>query len=278
MKTKEYYYGKKVRVKNNGCRIKGCLEKGTEGILMESSMNNYDYNFIINGCEIGFHKNEFDIYLELIEDNMENKKIIGYKLKDEKFLKSVGWIAHPEDGEFSTIFYETKTLYLGNSVDRLREAGVLDLWFEPVYEQQFKVGDYVLLSNNARGWGALSEEVENQILQITKIDLLDRKDDGGRYYFGKLTTVGKEIVRLATEEEIDKVNNVIIEANSGVYKLEVKNDYVKFGCQEIRKSELEAIKTTLLVSKRLIDHYNLLEAVRNNEVNVELIDKILNKL
>lgn len=66
----------------------------------------------------------------------------------------------------------------------------------------YKVGDWVLLSNDAWGWGSPMENINNKIFQITRIDIKDMEEEGGRYYFGKEMTVGKCIVRLATPSEI----------------------------------------------------------------------------
>jgi len=137
---------------------------------------------------------EFKQYF-LKQDNME-KKLIGYKLIKLEYsdaaLKILGTI-------WGTPMY---LVTVSSCIENLRSAGVLDLWFEPVYENRFKVGDYVLLSNNAYGWGSLAENVNNKMLQITKIDLKDQSDVGGRYYFGRYQTVGQEIVRKATPEEV----------------------------------------------------------------------------
>lgn len=69
-------------------------------------------------------------------------------------------------------------------------------------ETRFEVGDWILTTNNAHGWGARREDVCNKILQITKIDLEDLTPFGGRISFDKIITVGKEIERKALPHEI----------------------------------------------------------------------------
>ena len=53
-------------------------------------------------------------------------KIIGYKLIKHEYQNAAHFIAQIK---FDDIVYEPKF------INRLEKAGVLDLWFEPVYEQ-----------------------------------------------------------------------------------------------------------------------------------------------
>lgn len=73
-----------------------------------------------------------------------------------------------------------------------------------------KIGDWVLLSNNAYGWGACKEDSNNLIVFINKIDYDDVSEEKGRIYFKNkkgitVTTVGKEVVRKALPHEIPPV-------------------------------------------------------------------------
>lgn len=140
---------------------------------------------------------QFKKYI-LKQDNME-KKLIGYKLIKPEMYKVSSIILY---GNTSGSEQLKEVVISKSNIILLKKAEVLDLWFEPVYEEEFKVGDWVLLSNNANGWGSLSENVNNKILQITKINSSDKPERGGRYFFGSGITVGQEIVRKATPEEI----------------------------------------------------------------------------
>jgi len=66
----------------------------------------------------------------------------------------------------------------------------------------YEVGDWILTSNNANGWGNGAKEVNNKILQITEIYSEDYGEYGGTYCFGAIKTVGREIVRKALSHEI----------------------------------------------------------------------------
>lgn len=134
------------------------------------------------------------------------REIIGYKLTKPEYreaaIKISGYAA-------ASISFEEWMSTSGPNTgfpSNLRNAGVLDLWFEPIYEEdKLKAGDWVVLSNGAHGWGA-GREVNNQTVKIDKIDFKERPAEGGRVYFTfdgiKCTTVYQEVKRLATEDEI----------------------------------------------------------------------------
>jgi len=70
--------------------------------------------------------------------------------------------------------------------------------------KEYEVGEWVLLSGTAWGWGSPPEDVNNKILKITEIDKRWHSNNGGKYFFDGAATVGKEIVRRATRDEINK--------------------------------------------------------------------------
>lgn len=104
--------------------------------------------------------------------------------------------------------------------------------WEPVCENDYNIGDWVLTSDNAWGYGNLSEDICNKILQITEIK-------NKRFYFNKLQTDIREIVRKATPKEIENaqsievfmaVDFIVIVKNNRVYHKRDNcdiTDYVK---------------------------------------------------
>jgi len=190
----------------------------------------------------------------LKSNDVNDKKVVGYKLTKPEYKNAVKQLLNEQwfDDNFDNNFKKHGWNF-GNSsnehidennhvtVKDLKQAGVLDLWFEPVYELQYKVDDWVLLSSNAGGYGARPCEISNKILQITKINLDDRPECGGRYYFGDdIRTVGKEIVRKATPEEIKQAirpKSPVITINN--YEAEYFDTHVKFGCVRIDKRDID---------------------------------------
>lgn len=169
------------------------------------------------------------IIVKFNEIDFMEKKIIGYRLTKKEMYKVASYILH---GNSAGSGYLDDVMPV-NRVDELREAGVLDLWFEPVYEEEsFKAGDYVVVENSdnlqigCRGcpegvWKITSSEYTNG---------LSEKSMG----FNVKTTSGiwrisDKGVRKATPEEIAKAKYPDITIKG--YKAEFKDNYVKFGCQ-----------------------------------------------
>lgn len=82
------------------------------------------------------------------------KEIIGYKLKKnfEYCKESAQEIAFPGSGQAFNKGHPLECYlekpYWGKYKDRLEKAGILDLWFEPIYEEvkpKFKIGDKVVV-------------------------------------------------------------------------------------------------------------------------------------
>jgi len=125
---------------------------------------------------------------------MPEKKIIGYKLTKPEYkeaaLKITNTIANWEN---SLSNYDINIQQKGY-INRLTEAGVLDIWFEPVYKAQFKVGDWVIGWHSDLGgfatkaWQIGGMEGENNI-----VDIFPRNTD---------FSTTENHIRLATPEEI----------------------------------------------------------------------------
>ena len=201
-----------------------------------------------------------------IENFMENKKIIGYKLIKPEYTKAVcaieGYICFGEnirDGH--VIFLENRE----EGFKKLQDAKVLDLWFEAMYEKEFKVGDWVLTSEKANGWGSSPAEINNKILKIKKIDKSERLEYGGKYYFDNLRTIGQEILRKATEEEIEKAKSEIVKmfsSNKGEFEIEVKDGkaYYRPENKHLPKEWIKVIINSygnILIQKNVINPYNV---------------------
>lgn len=107
-------------------------------------------HFIFENASWSFNNedNELEITFEQFKQkylNMEEKKIIGYKLTKPEYNDVAIKIAKIENPSWSG-FKENNFLksnekcrdYLGY-VENLKKAGVLDLWFEAVYEEEVQL-------------------------------------------------------------------------------------------------------------------------------------------
>lgn len=171
-----------------------------------------------NYTEITFE--QFKTHVLKSEEKME-KKIIGYKLIKPEYQ----------------IFYEKLTgtrnlerladslgdlLWVDQAVKVMKEAGVLDLWFEPVYEEKFKIGDWVIVDHNDWKYGT-----------VQLINTNNKAEYKCNKWSWDKNSIYGEVTRLATPEEIKATQTPDIKINS--YKAEFFENYVKFGCAEISK-------------------------------------------
>lgn len=177
---------------------------------------------------------EFKRYV--LKENMEEREIIGYKLVKPEFRDAVKaivgevWFNEYWDNNLKSRgvhFTRSNILYTEYSLaveNKLYHAGVLDLWFEPVYEEKFKVGDWVI------GWFQKTDNNYHNIAwEIGEID--------GKYVYPKkgngIHNTRISSIRKATEEEIRKAKYPDISIIG--YKAEFFDTYVSFGCQSYKR-------------------------------------------
>ncbi len=168
----------------------------------------------------------------MIKEEVMEKEIIGYKLKDdcEKYKQAALSICNTvANWKNSQMFYDIKASQTGY-ISKLAVAGVLDLWFEPVYKDKFKIGDWIIDGND-------EESEAGKITSITEIFYCINDSNPKTWSFNKITPG----LRLATPEEIEnsKYPNIIING----YKGKFFNEYVKFGCAKIHKNIFTDLNT-----------------------------------
>ena len=181
-----------------------------------------------NGFLLGNHTNsevrkeytlitleQFEKYV-LKEEQME-KQIVGYKLIKPEYegaLKNIQpqWNKkiHEEKGYNvainSGVYYDFK------------KAGVLDLWFEPVYEEEFKVGDWVTVTEvEGSGWLSYCSQ---KTFELKK----SPTHYCGGIYWGVNEGGLHAKFRKATPEEIKAAQKQIIKmysSNKGEFEIEI---------------------------------------------------------
>ena len=161
----------------------------------------------------------------------EEKEIIGYKLRENfKYFESAA-VSIVQTQAFNKT---AKTFSDLNGLDNvnpgidfepsslssrlLKSAGVLDLWFEPVYKEekpQFKVGDWVITTTRQDGY---EKPMIGELFKVTRVDL-----DCRMVYFGVVQAVSFDRLRLATPEEIAAAQKKVItlRCDGGTFEIEV---------------------------------------------------------
>jgi len=205
-------------------------------------------------------KKDFEKYA--IFERKETKKIIGYKLIKESLNSKVGDI-YDLNGVCSlnelVDFSSGKSMKVNTPISKLSDTS----WFEPIFEEEFKVGDYIYYLKD------LSYAKAGDVAKITEIaptwwTLMHFRVDG----FDQ--TIYKNSYRKATPEEIKKYTTIKI----GEFTAEIDKSMgvIKFGCQALTKDDIISVK------KLLNTEINASITIHGTKINLELINKILNQL
>ena len=152
------------------------------------------------------------------------KEIIGYKLTKEGLASAAKDIAGgTTTPERFVKFMETHPT--GNYARALEEAGVLNLWFTPIYKEEapkFKEGDIVVVLSSSRSEGGCNNREFYKEGLIGKIDKVYEEGwsknllyywvhlEGEKHNNGIVT----KFLRLATISEIEEYNNNVLLAEA----------------------------------------------------------------
>lgn len=183
-----------------------------EGFIYNCPINHYKQHIYTNidGFTIGKHEDFTELSFEQFQqfvlkiNTMKEKEIIGYKLKEDcKQYEKVAFELAGKNGSKDSWdlidgYHFTAT---STNAQKLKAAGVLDLWFEPVYkEDELKVGDWVIVLKDDDHYGN-SEKCPQRINRI---------DTHGWYslhFNNGLTNTYKNIRKCTTQE----IQNFLIE-------------------------------------------------------------------
>lgn len=156
-------------------------------------------------------------------ENMK-KEIVGYKLAKPEYKSAAIAIceSHKDNTDYSYKYWDQNFenfgylfTYICDQSKWLKEAGVLDLWFEPVYVNEFNVNDWVVITKS--GYGTNSSDI-GLVCKIVSIDKnkknnydveIDRDKIGNFDRF-----LGSNALRKATEEEIEKANQKVFKVGN----------------------------------------------------------------
>ena len=172
--------------------------------------------------------------------NME-KKIIGYKLKFVEYKDAVRVIS--DDNEFDFDLFKKEWQQYPSTKKKLERAKLLNVWFEPVYEEEvkFKIGDWVYILNTG-----FSIEGNINLGDVKKISSFDGKYKTmyKNYIFFEDESFGgnneslNRFFRLATPEEIEAASQKVI--NIG-FDVKIKNKRAFVGNDDITDFVIELV-------------------------------------
>ena len=205
---------------------------------------------------------------------MEEKEIIGYKLIKTEYAEAVYGILQWPNSAFIDKVKEGYVLETQTNISLLRQAGVLDLWFESVYKEskpEFKVGDYV----RWEGLDPCVGIIKSYRLLLAEIEVYELEATSMPHQ--KYNCCCVEYLKSITKEEYQKAFIPQITIND--YKAEFFDDYVQFGCAKISKhvfkelAEMDNYKN----SNTEIESVTIGKGVFSKEVIKEIADYYNNK-
>lgn len=165
---------------------------------------------------------------EKIKENKMEKKLIGYKLNGKVTVEQLAKLLDCNENTKDCMFFWEPNLK-SPVVQRAKNLGILDIWFNPVYEEPYKVGDWVIFEG-------YSSDYDGKAVQITKIE-----SDFYVYFTPSEKSSHNasmaHIKRKATQEEIEEVETSQIEIQD--YKAKFDKESVTFGCMTFTKEDLD---------------------------------------
>jgi hypothetical protein len=220
----------------------------------------------------------FSVKEFLKEETME-KKIIGYKLTKPEYEKAANQITGTENLILHSQNYNFQIDTI--AYDRVVKAGVLDLWFEPVYEEEkFKVGDWVTTTTEIAN--CYEKYKKGEVFQLTEIQC-------EYVYFSPRQAVSKDRIRKATEEEIKKAQIIELPKING-YHGKIEGDFLVYGCAKFAIRNIKDLCEDILSfnnpderlekysgGNRIITSIQLSSGVTMTTTHLEIILKYLNQ-
>lgn len=219
------------------------------GITIDKNIN----FFMPNNIEKYFENNILTLeeFIEITQMNTKNtnKKIIGYKtpydLYNGEIKKGTTCVKYSHGNvkkAYRAINYNPNGYYA-------LASEIVETW-EPVYEEEYKVGDWVI------GWHCIYKSFKETPWKIYKIE-------ENYIYSDNYSNTGISNIRKATKEEIDNFLNITINN----YKLEItSNNDFKFGCNNFTRNQLDAY---ILLVEREADI-----TMFGTKIDLELLNKI----
>ena len=200
------------------------------------------------------------------------QEIVGYKLIKPEYIKAIIEITGMStsgSNVVNKINYVTN--YFANNkpgifIDQLETAGVLHLWFEPIYKEEYKIGDWVTFD------GIMSKK---EAVQLAK-----KHENGFISTEGKYLETTSSYYRKATDEEIQAVTKIMLPNSK--YEIVVDDNIAFIDGHMFEKRFWEAAK--------FINSYNKADVIvgcgakdsigSNNQwkLDSETITKVLSKL
>ena len=188
--------------------------------IIDEELNKAVSNYPVTSKEYFNESNNINL------TNATMKEIIGYRLIKPEYeevtyqIGDKGIVSINDNG--TQFYYQIKgylPLAADKSIRNLKEAGVLDLWFEPVYEQEYKAGDVVVVKSHRQCKEGNGIDQDDTIAELRPkgssreaSGMLDYETDfiavflyNGNLHYRNIRK--SHIIRLATDKEKEGFKN-----------------------------------------------------------------------
>lgn len=269
--TKQYVINNRVAIKVNSAE-EGKQVVKTLGLKFSGDFKIYSYNDFylavyypfdgeINYCSEGHYREkgyeiiDYKTFIEHNKQEKEMKKVIGYKLVKKEYAEAAVQIEGNLKIGLAIKDDQILDSQHAKSVEKLRKAGVLELWFEEVYEEEFKEGSYIYVKNSGFRIGSCKVSIKEG--DIKKIKSFNNDTDYTQNiqftdgsYGGADGNLYTRYLRLATPEEITKATEKVMKI--GNFELKVTSEGIFHATEDITKyteSLINSFRNVILNSK-----------------------------
>lgn len=221
------------------------------------------------------------------KEEIMDKEIIGWKLKEDCEQYESAALKLVNSSRFYSFAEGYNFAINSENESSLKKAGVLELWFEPVYKEEFKIGNWIYIINTGTSvtcplTDTGKEHHGAKRCDVVKIEGITYKDGNANIkdprYYGKNWNLRTESFRKATPEEIEAAQYPQITINN--YKGEFFDNFVKFGCAKIDKNwflQFYEIMRTVTYSNKEIESVTIGKGTFTKDQIKEIAAFYLNK-
>lgn len=205
----------------------------------------------------------FNEWKTLYQSKTMQQQPIGYILKDKNFVPVANaFLDTFDDFDGSHMEYwnhqgqEVNMTHDCDNAIRFKEAGLLDLWFNPVYKNStpsFKAGDFVVVED----FGTLSWKGHFSLNKAYQLDKafpsegfhVSKDNEGSSNGWPPSDHMRRVKVRAATSSEIEAANTVVLTVGTRGSKVTIRNGSIRTRSTDV--FNLDALETLLANALRL---------------------------
>ncbi len=209
----------------------------------------------------------------ILKQSTMEKKIVSYKMKPEfhKYAKQAAEIEGYVQIGTSVSDYPIDVEKKSSAIQKLKDAGVLDIWFEPVYSTylEYNVGDYLYCVKDFKMSSGYTAYTKGIVYKSERNGCIT--DDQGSVNHTMSPGRIEENFRIATDTEAKLFYKGNIKILGRL--MEKEDGKAKFGCRRFSKTTIEEL---ISLAKEIGKDFQF--KVGDTQITLGLLNKIYNQL